>query len=85
MVGVSTRMDTLNLLEKRVKSRFSGRLIRVSPPSTFEEYVGVAKAVLQAPLKSEEILEVEEDEEMEDWTSTWNQSVEVRDASTNTT
>lgn len=75
VIGVSTRMDTLNLLEKRVKSRFSGRLIRVSPPSSFEEYVDVAKTILQVPLTSEEILEVEEEEELEEWTSSWNQSI----------
>ncbi|KAG8912837.1 hypothetical protein FRC00_003651 [Tulasnella sp. 408] len=75
VVGVSTRMDTLNLLEKRVKSRFSGRLIRVSPPSSFEEYVGVAKTILQASLTSEEILEVDEEEELEEWSSSWNQSI----------
>lgn len=70
-------MDTLNLLEKRVKSRFSGRLIRVSPPSSFEEYVGVAKTILQASLTSDEILEVEEEEELEEWMSSWNQSIAV--------
>ncbi|KAG8927044.1 hypothetical protein FRC01_008072 [Tulasnella sp. 417] len=75
VIGVSTRMDTLNLLEKRVKSRFSGRLIRVSPPSSFEEYVGVAKTILQTTLTSDEILEVEEEEELEEWASSWNQSI----------
>lgn len=70
-------MDSLNLLEKRVKSRFSGRLIRVSPPSSFEEYVDVAKTVLQTSIANEDVLEVDGDEEMDEWPSIWNQSVEA--------
>ncbi|KAG8955402.1 hypothetical protein FRC04_008753 [Tulasnella sp. 424] len=77
VVGLSARMDTLNLLEKRVKSRFSGRLIRVSPPSSFEEYVDVAKMVLQTSIANEDVLEVDGDEEMDEWPSIWNQSVEA--------
>ncbi|KAG5457630.1 MAG: origin recognition complex subunit 4 C-terminus-domain-containing protein, partial [Olpidium bornovanus] len=42
VVGVTCRIDALELLEKRVKSRFSHRQIRLSPPASFEDYKTVA-------------------------------------------
>ncbi|CAE6536173.1 unnamed protein product [Rhizoctonia solani] len=39
VVGVTSRIDCLTMLEKRVKSRFSHRIIRVSPPPTTDSYI----------------------------------------------
>lgn len=47
IVGVSTRVDTINLLEKRVKSRFSGRMLRTAGPSTVAEWNDIAEKVLR--------------------------------------
>lgn len=47
IVGVSTRVDTINLLEKRVKSRFSGRMLRTAGPSTIAEWNDIAEKVLR--------------------------------------
>ncbi|KZS97576.1 hypothetical protein SISNIDRAFT_472560 [Sistotremastrum niveocremeum HHB9708] len=49
VIGVTSRLDTLTLLEKRVKSRFSHRTIRVGTPATLEEFTGLAKACLTVP------------------------------------
>ncbi|KAG6836517.1 hypothetical protein H0H93_007194 [Arthromyces matolae] len=46
VIGVTSRIDTLVLLEKRVKSRFSGRMIRTAPPHTVEGWEVLARAIL---------------------------------------
>ncbi|KAG9038803.1 hypothetical protein FRB95_014352 [Tulasnella sp. JGI-2019a] len=64
VIGVTTRNDCLNLLEKRVKSRFSGRSIRVGPPNTMEEYVAVLQSILRTPTLDSQ--RTGEDEELDD-------------------
>ncbi|KAJ8086671.1 origin recognition complex subunit 4 [Marasmius tenuissimus] len=46
VIGLTTRMDTINLFEKRVKSRFSGRMIRTAPPKQVEGWIRVARDML---------------------------------------
>lgn len=46
VIGLTSRMDALNLLEKRVKSRFSHRMIDFYPCKTFDDYVNIAKSAL---------------------------------------
>ncbi|KAI0000066.1 origin recognition complex subunit 4 C-terminus-domain-containing protein [Russula vinacea] len=43
VVGVTTRVDTINLLEKRVKSRFSGRMLRTAGPGTLDDWISIAR------------------------------------------
>jgi hypothetical protein len=43
--------DCLDLLEKRVKSRFSHRQTYFFPPSEFEEFKSIAKEALRLPEK----------------------------------
>jgi origin recognition complex subunit 4 len=50
VIGITTRVDTINLLEKRVKSRFSGRILRTAPPRRFESWIGVARNALCVPI-----------------------------------
>lgn len=83
VIGVTTRNDCLNLLEKRVKSRFSGRSIRVGPPSTIEDYIGVVKGILGTALTPDD-LHIGEDELPDDievllkeWDSVWEAAVQV--------
>ncbi|KAI7885173.1 origin recognition complex, subunit 4 [Lichtheimia hyalospora FSU 10163] len=47
VIGLTCRLDALSLLEKRVKSRFSHRQIYVFPPSTFGEFIELAKNQLR--------------------------------------
>jgi hypothetical protein len=46
VVGVTTRPDAPELLEKRIKSRFQLRKIVLSPPDTIDEVIDVVKASL---------------------------------------
>ncbi|KAF9414161.1 origin recognition complex subunit 4 [Podila epigama] len=46
VIGVTCRMDALELLEKRVKSRFSHRHYYTYPPATFHDYVEICQNAL---------------------------------------
>jgi origin recognition complex subunit 4 len=52
IIGVTTRVDTLELLEKRVKSRFSGRIMRTAVPPGWDAWSKSIRAVLDVPLPS---------------------------------
>lgn len=47
IIGLSTRVDAPDFLEKRVKSRFSHRSVHVHPPS-FEQYIILTRTALLA-------------------------------------
>ncbi|KAG2196672.1 hypothetical protein INT46_002632 [Mucor plumbeus] len=49
VIGLTCRLDTLDLLEKRVKSRFSHRQIYLFPSSNFGEFLDIAKGSLLLP------------------------------------
>ncbi|KAI0068834.1 hypothetical protein BV25DRAFT_1791509 [Artomyces pyxidatus] len=66
IIGVTTRVDTINLLEKRVKSRFSGRMLRTSGPRHFSQWIDIARNALSAPIPQPQ----------EEWTSCWSDAVE---------
>ncbi|KAJ3778859.1 origin recognition complex subunit 4 C-terminus-domain-containing protein [Lentinula raphanica] len=66
VIGVTTRMDTLLALEKRVKSRFSGRMIRTSASIKASQAKNIAKPMLTPHIK--EAVD-------EDFTEMWNTSV----------
>ena len=46
VIGLTTRQDVVELMEKRVKSRFSHRQYQLHGPKDFEQYVGVVKSIL---------------------------------------
>jgi origin recognition complex subunit 4 len=50
VIGLTTRVDAINLLEKRVKSRFSGRIFRTAPPQKLEDWIMISNNVLCTPL-----------------------------------
>ncbi|KAI0796660.1 origin recognition complex subunit 4 C-terminus-domain-containing protein [Abortiporus biennis] len=67
VIGVTARVDAINLLEKRVKSRFSGRMFRTACPQDMEDWMQtIRSALVIAP-------GMEEDE----WTSTWEEEVDI--------
>jgi len=47
VIGITSRADTIQLLEKRVKSRFSGRTIRTAPPCDLQKCLALFRAFLQ--------------------------------------
>ncbi|CCM01574.1 uncharacterized protein FIBRA_03634 [Fibroporia radiculosa] len=67
VVGVTTRVDTINLLEKRVKSRFSGRMLRTACPARLSYWTELARAILTTPL------DVDDDDE---WGPLWVSAVD---------
>ena len=70
VIGITNRVDTIQLLEKRVKSRFSGRTIRTAPPNTLASWTELARHILQTPA-------LDCDEKFEkDWKQRWTISVD---------
>lgn len=53
VIGLTCRLDTLDLLEKRVKSRFSHRQIYLFPSSNFGQFIEIAKSTLLLPTEEE--------------------------------
>lgn len=72
VIGVTTRVDTINMLEKRVKSRFSGRMLRTASPRKLDVWVRAAKTALCTPLGHDD----DEDDE-DDWSRKWESSVNM--------
>ncbi|KAJ3815500.1 origin recognition complex subunit 4 C-terminus-domain-containing protein [Lentinula lateritia] len=68
VVGVTSRMDTLMALEKRVKSRFSGRMIRTSASIKSSQAKNITRAMLTPSMEDYRV-----DEEFNDM---WNASVD---------
>ncbi len=66
VVGVTTRVDTINLLEKRVKSRFSGRMLRTAGPGTLDDWISIARNALTVKISPSN----------EEWQVWWAAAVE---------
>ncbi|KAF8529034.1 origin recognition complex subunit 4 C-terminus-domain-containing protein [Hysterangium stoloniferum] len=69
VVGLTSRIDCLTLLEKRVKSRFSHRIMRVGTPSTFDVYLNILKTILNTRPVTGEVVS-------EEWEELWSISVQ---------
>ncbi|KAL6710942.1 origin recognition complex subunit 4 [Coniothyrium glycines] len=67
VLGLTTRIDVTNSLEKRVKSRFSHRYVHLRLAKTFTEFQEMCKACL---LVQPELLSIEERGILEDGTKT---------------
>lgn len=70
VIGVTSRLDTIQLLEKRVKSRFSGRTIRTAPPNSLDSYLSYARVSLQ-PFPSGDV-----SGEQAEWNQLWSSNVD---------
>ncbi|KAG2367351.1 origin recognition complex subunit 4 C-terminus-domain-containing protein [Suillus spraguei] len=66
VIGVSTRIDTINLLEKRVKSRFSGRMLRTAAPTGLSFWMKLIERVLRVRVESPE----------EEWEPLWTLAID---------
>lgn len=54
LLSLGVAQDCLTMLEKRVKSRFSHRIIRVSPPPTVDSYMSLILSSTNIPERLEE-------------------------------
>lgn len=70
VIGITSRVDTIQLLEKRVKSRFSGRIIQTAPLD-LEHWLSIAKTSLLVPIT------LQEEWLNEEWHKKWTSSVET--------
>lgn len=78
VVGASCVVNCVNYLEKRVKSRFSHRILKVANPSTIEEYIGVARRLLSTTLDTAEAgVDKRTKPALEEWHELWKTSVEA--------
>ncbi|KAG2077387.1 hypothetical protein BDR04DRAFT_1066045 [Suillus decipiens] len=66
VIGVTTRIDTINLLEKRVKSRFSGRMLRTAAPTGLSFWMKLIERVLRVRVESSE----------EEWEPLWTLAID---------
>ena len=66
VIGVTTRIDTINLLEKRVKSRFSGRMLRTAAPTEFSFWIKYIERVFRTSVECSE----------EEWKPLWNLAID---------
>jgi len=67
VIGVTNRVDTIDLLEKRVKSRFSGRMLRTAGLRSVQHWWTLTSAILTTPLGK--------GEDMDGWKELWDGSV----------
>jgi origin recognition complex subunit 4 len=73
VIGCSTRVDVAELLEKRVKSRFSHRWLYLALPKSFQAFEAVVKAALCVVVDEDEML----DDEQGNWRNAWNEYMTV--------
>jgi origin recognition complex subunit 4 len=74
VIGVTTRVDTLELLEKRVKSRFSGRIMRTAGPGKWEAWEKMVRDILLAPFPP--AAEDDQDEPRLQWDALWESAID---------
>ncbi|GAA6016073.1 hypothetical protein JCM10207_004433 [Rhodosporidiobolus poonsookiae] len=73
VVGVSSRVDCLSLLEKRVRSRCQSHVLQIMPSSSLTSFTSLGKRLLKA---DERAWELERGVEGKDWAARWNEEVE---------
>ncbi|PFH52752.1 hypothetical protein AMATHDRAFT_139382 [Amanita thiersii Skay4041] len=75
VIGITTRMDTINLLEKRVKSRFSGRMLRTAPSSEFQSWMRITESILCSNAFDTSSRQQMNEENSETWKDMWISNV----------
>lgn len=70
VIGITSRVDTIQLLEKRVKSRFSGRTIRTAPSCDLQQCLALVRAFLQPSIPTDDQTDID------GWNQVWASSVE---------
>lgn len=70
VIGVTSRVDCLTLLEKRVKSRFSHRILRVGTPSGLDDVLELLSNILHVERNTESAT-------TQEWNQLWTFSIKV--------
>jgi origin recognition complex subunit 4 len=65
VICLGRQVNAVDGLEKRVKSRFGGRILQVSRPRTLNEFWNVCEAALKV------------DDDLNDFAKDWNRNIEV--------
>lgn len=76
VVGCSTRMDVVDLLEKRVKSRFSHRWLHVAAMKSLAAFEEAVRGILSLPADGSEALGLSISDL--EWRGKWNGFIKVR-------
>ncbi|KAJ9625191.1 origin recognition complex subunit 4 [Knufia peltigerae] len=79
VIGCSTRMDVVDCLEKRVKSRFSHRWLHLPTAKSFSAFEETVSSILSMPVEGKEALGVA-DKDAIAWREKWNHVIKVREA-----
>ena len=74
VIGLTTRMDSVNLLEKRVKSRFSGRMLRTASPRELDDWIQIARTILLTEFSPP--ADDEARAQLSSWSEVWSVAVE---------
>jgi origin recognition complex subunit 4 len=78
VIGSTCVVNCVNLLEKRVKSRFSHRILKVTNPSTLDEFMEVTKNLLSTPLNPKEHATSKvEKKYLTEWKEYWATAIDV--------
>lgn len=72
VMGMTTKVNCVNLLEKRVKSRFSQRVLRVPSLTGVDDVVQFVKTILSPGLERSE-----PEGAMQEWNRIWTDNVQV--------
>ncbi|GAA6061173.1 hypothetical protein JCM10212_005759 [Sporobolomyces blumeae] len=75
VVGVSSRIDCLSLLEKRVRSRCQSHVLQMMLPSSLDAFVSLAKRLMQADEHLYSFVE-RRGQNGREWAERWNAEVE---------
>ncbi|GAA5897150.1 hypothetical protein JCM6882_001804 [Rhodosporidiobolus microsporus] len=75
VVGVSSRVDCLSLLEKRVRSRCQSHVLQIMPPSSLSAFTSLGQRLMRADERAWE-LERGSGPEGKQWAKRWNEEVE---------
>ncbi|KIY00562.1 uncharacterized protein Z520_03225 [Fonsecaea multimorphosa CBS 102226] len=78
VVGCSTRMDVVDCLEKRVKSRFSHRWLHVPSVKSLVAFEEVVRGVLCLPVDGKDALGPRVTKEDLDWRRRWNEYIKIQ-------
>jgi origin recognition complex subunit 4 len=70
VIGITSHVDPISLLEKRVKSRFSGRVIRTGSPRRLHGWLKIVKTVLSSDISHMSDTSAGDDC-ITEWTSLW--------------
>ncbi|KAH6915790.1 origin recognition complex subunit 4 [Coprinopsis sp. MPI-PUGE-AT-0042] len=68
VIGLTTRVDTVQLLEKRVKSRFSGRILRTSSARKEYQWMRILKSLYLTEITQASGLD---EEDVVEWNELW--------------